>query len=491
MLKRYIQENRKSIFITVVFTVALYAVMLLGNRISIDTEVMINNPEGQLNAWYGINRFGLGLFKHVFHLIPISIPFTNVMTVLFFIFAAISWNYSLVTLQKVQNTKAVFVFLLIFVSSPIFAEQFHFTLQSMEIAFALGAEAIAVILVSRWVEKKGIYHAIAAVLLLAFCFSCYQAFVFLYVFACLLLYLIRQEEKETSGKEQVEEIFKYILVLLAAFVLYEAAATAIKASMGLESGKYLTNQILWGQEPVLYTLCRVIAYTGFIMTGFMSSFHPFLPVLYLFFAVVLYKKWQKKGGQSFLKLASLAGLMIVPFILPAVMGNTVPIRAQFCIPILLSWLGYFFVKSNEKGKIFRYARICVILMLVLQTIAVPALELSAWRCYEKDKAFAKEVEAAAGDIQPEEKLVFVGKYTPNHMIKGQTMGHSFFEWDADTAFGSNYRIHGFMETLGIKYQLPTQQEYEQARQYEEKLPSWKEKKAVYTENGLRIIKLSD
>lgn len=140
MLKRYIQENRKSIFITVVFTVALYAVMLLGNRISIDTEVMINNPEGQLNAWYGINRFGLGLFKHVFHLIPISIPFTNVMTVLFFIFAAISWNYSLVTLQKVQNTKAVFVFLLIFVSSPIFAEQFHFTLQSMEIAFALGAE---------------------------------------------------------------------------------------------------------------------------------------------------------------------------------------------------------------------------------------------------------------------------------------------------------------------------------------------------------------
>lgn len=130
-------------------------------------------------------------------------------------------------------------------------------------------------------------------------------------------------------------------------------------------------------------------------------------------------------------------------------------------------------------------------MLVLQTIAVPALELSAWRCYEKDKAFAKEVEAAAGDIQPEEKLVFVGKYTPNHMIKGQTMGHSFFECDADTAFGSNYRIHGFMETLGIKYQLPTQQEYEQARQYAEKSPSWKEKKAVYTENGLRIIKLSD
>lgn len=329
----------------------------------------------------------------------------------------------------------------------------------MEIAFALGAEAIAVILVSRWVEKKGIYHAIAAVLLLAFCFSCYQAFVFLYVFVCLLLYIIRQEERETSGKEQVEEIFKYILVLLAAFVLY--------------------------------TLCRVIAYTGFIMTGFMSSFHPFLPVLYLFFAIVLYKKWQKEGEQSFLKLASLAGLMIVPFILPAVMGNTVPIRAQFCIPILLSWLGYFFVKSNEKGKIFRHARICVILMLVLQTIAVPALELSAWSCYEKDKAFAKEVEAAAGDLQPEEKLVFVGKYTPNHMIKGQTMGHSFFEWDADTAFGSNYRIHGFMESLGIKYQIPTQQEYEQARQYAEKLPSWKEKKAVYTENGLRIVKLSD
>ena len=38
MLKRYIQENRKSIFITVVFTVALYAVMLLGNRISIDDK---------------------------------------------------------------------------------------------------------------------------------------------------------------------------------------------------------------------------------------------------------------------------------------------------------------------------------------------------------------------------------------------------------------------------------------------------------------------
>ena len=155
--------------------------------------------------------------------------------------------------------------------------------------------------------RKGHLSCIAAVLLLAFCFSCYQAFVFLYVFACLLLYLIRQEEKETSGKEQVEEIFKYILVLLAAFVLYEAAATAIKASMGLESGKYLTNQILWGQEPVLYTLCRVIAYTGFIMTGFMSSFHPFLPVLYLFFAVVLYKKVAKREDRVFLNWPVLRG----------------------------------------------------------------------------------------------------------------------------------------------------------------------------------------
>ena len=47
-------------------------------------------------------------------------------------------------------------------------------------------------------------------------------------------------------------------------------------------------------------------------------------------------------------------------------------------------------------------------------------------------------------------------------LLGDTIGHSFFQWDADSSVGVTGRVASFFETFGMIMGAPTQEEYDEA-----------------------------
>lgn len=491
-MKEFVRENKKTILTATIFTMALYVIKMLCYSVSIDTETFLLEPDKVLQSWYRLGRFGLCFLKEALPLIPIHIRFANIMTVLWMILAAIAWLYNFCRLKTHNNPMANLAFMLIITTSPILAEQFSFTLQSMEVAFTFFVEAVGMILTNRWIEGKGWYNGLLGVAAVAFSFSCYQSFVFLYICCSILCYLARREELNGDSKDEWKLVLRYIIIFAVSFVLYECVDTLVKSVMGLNTvDAYLSSQIFWGKEPLRWTVERIWGYVRETLLGQGASYHPFLPVLYIAFLFVLYKEAQKGKKVTWICIAAMLGLAGLPFVLPVLTGNEVVFRSQFSLPFMLAYFAWFLM-DWESSKVFcRGIKVCVVLMMAAQTAATFVLQYSALNSYNRDVEFAGKIHEELLKMGTDgKKVVFTGFYNTNELPRGETMGYSFFEWDAGTPVGSNFRIHDFMETLGMDYTAPEVSDVEKAKKLTEGFPTWEEKPVIYEADDLLMIKLS-
>lgn len=492
-MKEFLQQNRKGITIGAAFAVLLYGFKIFFYSISIDTEMLIVEPAALLTSWYQIDRFGLCLFKEFFGLIPIPVRLTNVLTVMFFTAAAVTWLYCFWRIKRSASPGTNLIFLLVLISSPLLAEQFSFTLQSLEMSLAFLLEAIGMIFLNHWIEKKAsIMRAGGSVLLFAFCFSCYQSFVFLYVLTCIICYLIRNENKNETKAEWIE-IGKYILILLCSFLLYKALLFFINQKLGIISdGSYLGDQFFWGKEARRRTVFRIGKYGVMTLLGIGSSCHPFLAVFDAAFFFMEWRNFRQGLHRNYLRILAVAAMLLIPFVLTILTGAPVVVRAQFCVPFILAFLSWYFVDNIRKFKRQRWITISVALVIFIQAAVVVTLQASVSDCYKREVAFAHEIDEKLQEHQiDQETVVFVGKKSLSRLPKGEIMGRSFFEWDAETPQGSNFRIHNFMKTLGMNYVTPTVEDVERARILSADWPTWDEDPQIHMAEDLVIIKLSD
>lgn len=155
---------------------------------------MINDPQGQMMSWMITGRWSLYLTKFVFHLIPINIPLTNILAVTFLILSSIIWTYYLESISSIKEHKYNWIFMMALVSSPILCEQIGFTLQAFEIVFGLFMMAFGMILLESWMnDQKNIFQLIGAIIIVTYCFGLYQSFVFLFIFMCILSFVLKYE----------------------------------------------------------------------------------------------------------------------------------------------------------------------------------------------------------------------------------------------------------------------------------------------------------
>ncbi len=480
MLKEYLKDNQKNILIMMCTVLVVYSFIFVTNIISIDTELLITNPDALLMSWYSLGRFGLCYFKKFFHLLPINLFWSNIVTMILFMIGIILWVYVFARLRKQKNTKADLLFMLILAGSPVFAEQFCFTLQSVEISLAFVLEAVAMILVSRFVERSEVISAIIAVGLLIICFSFYQAFVVLYILACLMIYLLQDCTKE----EDLKAVAKYISILLISFFITSVLSHFAKENMGiLGNNAYLGNQMMWGTEPLLKTILRVCAYIFLTLMGLYCSYHPFVLVIYPVFVkayVAHHKNFYWLHGLS------LIALMVIPFLLSIVSGSNVPFRSQFCIPFLLGF-GIWYLYGN--GVLKKWLRCVIGAVVILQCSATFLLHVSAWNCYRLEVNTAAMIQEQL--TESDKPLIFLGSYNPNPLLKGETLGHSFFEWDDEVPVAQNHRIHDFLLTQGVVYVAPSANQIEEARIQAENLTYWEDLPVVHETGQYRIVRFHE
>ena len=486
-MKEYFVKNKKNITFIFILTIFLYIIRITQYSFSIDTEVLINDPDSLLNSWYVIGRYGLCFFKILFHTKNINIFLTNISAVFFLITNAILWLYLYSTIfRKESSSLANIVFMLMITSSPILCEQIGFTLQALEIMLALNLEAIAILLANKWVKDNKYIYCILSIICLIICFSFYQAYVFLFMTGVITCLLLKYEDDYIDYKELFSQLFKYIFIFVVAFLAYFLINNFVLSVLELEKGTYLTNQIKWGIDPIVVNIKNIITYSIKTLIGYQNTWHPFYGVIFILFFYNYCISKEQNFKTKLMKIFLCISLFIIPFILIVLTASQTAGRAQFSIVYSLAFMTWWLLQKLKEKKIV----ILLVSMAILQCCVVSILNFSAYNCFKEEKKLVEDVSQEIINKNYENKqIAFIGKYNPNTCLKGETLGHSFFEWDYLGGLLSNNRIKGLTYALGYDYQF-AEDKLSYLTEAVKGKETWFENHNIYLIDDIVVIKLS-
>ena len=459
-MKEFFRKNKVPLIVIFVIGVIAYSVKLVTYTVSIDTEILMYNPRTLLKSWVSIGRWGLVGIKELFHLLPINIMITDICAFLIFFISIIIWFVNFEKILKKDSKLGKIVFGLIIITTPIFAEQFYFSLQSIEVAIAFLMLAIAIFFQERWIIDGKKWCIFPTIILITFTFGCYQAFIPLYISICLFDYISNYDRKIN-----IKRILKYLLIFIIALVLNYIFDRIFRNIYEVSyNARYLKSQILWGTERKYFTLTRVVysIINSFVGIGCYETIA--YGVFFVLMTIVVATKLDLKDNKFFY-LVYFLFFLIVPFATGILKGVGEVSRAKFCIPFITGFVFYYILCNTDNKKILSILKVTGVYAVVIQTVVTFSLFYLDYQRYSEDVRIANKVEDDLKSFDTSKPIVFVGAYkTPDTIIKGETMGASFFAHDANSNLGCTYRALGFMKTLGMKHDLPSLDEISEARE---------------------------
>lgn len=455
----FLKKNKIQLLIVFVVGIFAYSIKLGMYSVSIDTEILIYHPEAMLKSWIAIGRWGLVAVKNLFHFLPINIILTNICAFLIFFISIMVWFANLDKISKKENKFAKTIFGLIVITAPIFAEQFYFSLQSVEVAIAFLGLAIAVFFQEKWITNNKVWAIFPAVLFVTYAFGCYQAFIPLYISVCVFDYIVKYD-----GKINMKQILKYLLIFGISFILNVVIDRMAKNIYGVHDSGYLKNQILWGTERKYITITRIL---HSISNSFMGiGYHETLAygIAFVLMTIVVAEK-RDFYKNKFFYLAYMVFFVVAPFATTILKGTIEAARARFVIPFVTGFALYYVLSNTENKKILKLAKITAIYAIIVQTVITFSLFYIDNQRYHEDVKIANKIEEDLKNYDSSKLIVFMGAYqTPETIIKGETIGASFFAHDAGSNLGCTHRALGFMKTLGMNHELATVEQIQEARE---------------------------
>lgn len=431
----FVKKHYKQFILVLMILILTYS-FYLKPIISIDTENFINDKTGLLLSWIGINRFSLVFLKNIIFL-PFNILITRILTLILFYLSIISYCYLFTKWAKKDNKFSIYIISLVVGLSPILAEQFGFTLQSLEISLGFFLLCTSFIMIDKYINfsKKGLI--IPIVLLLSFIFGLYQAFVPLFIsISCFYLLTHKKGLK------------KLIIIFVISLLFYSIIGFLVKNYIYHYNSNYLSSNFNWFNKSIIKNLL-VIGYIGLSTLFTFSYYHLFsYLIIFIIGSIILLKK--KKELILFFILA------ISPFLLTILTASTVAYRAQFNYIFALTLMITYLISNISNKKLINFIYILSMLVIIREGCMTFVL------FYNDNQRYIKDVEIAnyIKDNIPENNcLDIIGSFDNGLKIKGETLGNSFYNWDNDGPIGSNIRVNGFLASLNYHYSLPSLEYY--------------------------------
>ena len=168
-----------------------------------------------------------------------------------------------------KNKKSLIncVFPIIFITAPLFTEQFNFILQSFEVAFAIILCSIAVFFISKWtIKSNNNLYLIISIICMVWGFGTYQAIVALYIsgaLACyILIYIANKKGNVEIDKNYFKiSVIKYLVTFIIGYVGYYIVDKIVAALYG--ASKYVDGMIKGGTEPAIESIKNILRYVRY------------------------------------------------------------------------------------------------------------------------------------------------------------------------------------------------------------------------------------
>ncbi len=368
----------------------------------------------------------------------------------------------------------------------------------------------------------------------------------------LLAYHYRSDE---IGSRVFLVSVKLASVFLCDYLICTLLGKILMFLARVEAGTYTDNMIRWGKAPldeIITSLKLYINDTVLAKNIFWNRWYLFAAVGLLLSA--FWKLRKKNAERKFYPYSIFVTFLLLasPFFLPALLGAPLVVRGQLALPFVAAagteMIVERFLESaemlSEHGKAIGLAAAAFLFLLIfrgnivmdnrllysdyvvsqqenaLTERLIERIETMSGRGAEatgnsaesaaggEEAAAGNSAESAAGGVETaagnsaesaadgrkETAVAILGKWSPTcnpSMIQGETLGHSFYEWDQTVPGGTCKRVLSYWHVLGYEYQNPDAQQWEAAEKLGEGMPAWPRQGSVVREGELVVIKLSE
>lgn len=509
--KQWLYQNDKYIIVNSIIICLLYSSWMFNRVPLIDTMVFINMPNYTYN-WLNIGREGAVLSKLIFQQMYYNPYLATVAGYIFIIIGGNLFGY----IGNRCSKSGGFIWTLVpymFVS-PIFAEQFYFKLQILEMGWAYILCTISVGLNYFIIFKKRRYLYIISFIMMIWSFHTYQTFVITYAvmvgFAYILLVIsavICEERNDVTWKSLLLE---HVIVFGVANV-----AGSIMTSVFFHSSGYLESTIFWRVESaeaciknilqhivLLFSGNKILAFLGveYDLSIFYTAFYGFFSILVI--CLMLKEFLFRRNIIYFVTLFATVCIQFAPLLLTIYMGAIPSIRAQLVYPMVLIFNAIlsFILVSRKRVKYYKYANIIIMVAMIValwhQTSITLRLIYTDGVRSDEDIRLAESLNIRLMEMDAVDKPVaFVGGYE-NKLdvvcVRGHMIGQSVF--DMFTEIEPHYAVSTWhtcseMNAIGIYRNQASDEEVQIARKIAIDMPVWPHKDSVKDVGEFVVVKL--
>lgn len=504
----FLKNNKLTPVLCWFFLLLSYGIKLFYYSISIDTECIINNYDQLKYGWFSINRPGLVITKRLFSLLPFNPYVANLLMLcaVFVFLMLLSFIFYRVAKRFELKPKCVFVLPCIFITHPLFVEQFNFTLQAFEVSFAISLMFLSVFFSISWIfAPKNFFYAVLGIVTLSFSFLHYQAIVFLYVSIVLSVFLYVYINNLKNPKGNLNRTFfrtfalKYIFTFFVSFLIYFICSKAVSLHFNLDSS-YTDRMVTWGKIPLKSSIKAVFFYIRQALLGD-GLFYSKIFLVAVLVSLIYFLKFLFFKNQTDRILYIFASLALIgsPFFLPLILGNVLVPRMQFSYQFFVAFVVYMLLQETNRSSFARSFLVLSSLYISFnQGYKVANLLYTDYMKYQGEIALAGKIDERISSLDLENikdvPVAFVGGLrvsgTPNP-TSGDVINLSFFYADRGTAFDSSLRILGLMKTVGYNYKAPSNNDYLRAKEIAKNMKAWPSPHAVKYEKSVVVVKLPE
>ena len=525
-MKKYLAEYRGLMISLGVFVVMVHGSKLGSGIVGIDTEDIIRLQGDFYTGWMQSGRQGLVLIKRLLGTFDFNPYFAGGMTLALLWAAVLAflslWDSVWKEASQRQGTsqrqnvspkqesaawgKVVGGF--VWISHPVLTEQLYFSLQSVEICMGLLFTALALHLARRGIQKRHKGYIASCFLLLLLILSLYQIFVVVYVFGVLSMLVLEfaggLARDEKSGCAQIwKSVLSHGGLFLAAFSV-NMVITGLFFNAG---AAYLSGQIQWGRISIKEGFLRILDHGFKVCTGFHSLyFNAGFGLLALAVVCLAVRKvWKhRRDLYGLLWLLMTAALLSTPFWMTFLCAGAPVVRSQLVLPAVTCFMAYLVDRMGDgtrkavaKNWMVMAAVLVSAIVILCQVQTTLRLYYTDACRYEQDAVLGREIIYAADNIGSGDSLVVIGSrpFSPNNAcVVGETVGHSFFDFDTGVepqCYWSTRRAVGFLHILGYNIGHASREACLDAVADSAGKPVFPQEGSVWRMGDVVVVKLSD
>ena len=497
--------------------------------IGLDTEGFIADKQGSVTHWLGINRAALVVLKNLWHIEFFNPFYSTVIAMILLVFSAISWSFLIFYFDKNNYKKLpILAFISVVATSPIWAENLQFALQSAEVFFGIFLTPLVTIMLFDGFIKKWKKKIILSIFLMAFIIGIYQSFAILFIFSIAVGFVFINENNNFDAKLLVKILFAF-LISMTIYLLVSNLSILI---FDIDKPDYLSKMNLYNTHSIKTIFLNILGFAYILTFAKIPQIHSIvsslfldnqsftlstgmsvserifelssvfgsitlLPLIFVFWTILL--KNMKKNALSKNMISLSAGLLIPlsVMLLAIMLGNKPPIRSLFVLPFVFGFLFYFVISRSSKKTAYFFAILSFI-------VAINSSQISSILFYNDSERFRQDINLA-NSIDFEIKkiqdtsisvaaLVLIGKNNLQknaNYIRSEIIGFSEFEFGANGYFESSKRGVLFMKSLGMNYEHPDSSQMKKAREIQKEMPNFPKNGSVKDCEDFIIVKLSE